>query len=43
MPSDEAKNTQSQAVRHFGDGRLLRNSIATVRKISTSSTSIIAA
>ena len=37
-----SEEDQSQAVRQRGDGRLLRNSMATVRRISTSSTSIIA-
>ena len=41
-PSDAIQKTKSQVERQRAPGRLLRNSIATVRRIITSSTSISA-
>ncbi len=42
MPSDEPEKNQSQVLRHRGLSRFDRNSMATVRRMRTSSTSIIA-
>ncbi len=42
IPSDEPKKNQSQVVRQAALSRFERNSMATVRRMSTSSTSIMA-
>ena len=39
-PSEASQNTKSQVARQRAPGRLLRNSMATVRRIITSSTSM---